>query len=725
MRKIIHNVNRSSHLKRVLFSAVMDAAIMLAAFTVVFFVRSIATDLDYMDGLGFTLLSIVITLIALYRFGVYHRVWSRTSGHDVAVIINAVAVATGILLVVDLLSGLRTARLMPLSVLLLSMAVTLMGFVAIRYQSRLVTGVVWRVEALFKGKEVDRNRSRILVVGAGESGQTFVWRMKYRWAENKNNKQYEIIGYVDDSPEKQDLYIEGCRVLGQRQDIPSIVRNHQVDLIVLAIHNVDGPDFRDILAYCESTDAMIKVVPNTLAMVNARLKVPTLRDIKPEDILGRKPIERHSAVDLSPMMGRVTLVTGAAGSIGSELSRQMATYDPIKLILLDNNESGLHDLYTEMRAKYPEMELIPALVDITNRQAVYNIFNEYQPQVVFHAAAYKHVPMLELYPYESVRVNVGGTRNLAEAARDSQVERFVMVSTDKAVDPSCVMGASKRICELIVQAIAHQPGHDTLFTAVRFGNVIGSRGSVVPTFNRQIDQGGPVTVTHKRMTRYFMTIAEAVNLVLHAACLTEGRDLFMLRMGEVVRIVELAERMIRMRGLRPYEDVPIEFTGIRPGEKLHEKLRRDAEEEETTVHPHIMKLLAPGKMDHSAAFIETLNTLVMEASSYNPALIERVTALANDTGDDGRDPDEKPYLSYLVNFINQFELNGTGAEEDTTEETPAAKPDVDPDDSSSNSVPVEDVAQSAPPNAAGVQNAPWLNVSLGDVGLQQQFPSSY
>ncbi|MEL7674436.1 MAG: UDP-N-acetylglucosamine 4,6-dehydratase family protein, partial [Chloroflexota bacterium] len=343
--------------------------------------------------------------------------------------------------------------------------------------------------------------------------------------------------------------------------------------------------------------------------------------------LGRKSVGWHEAVDVSPVREKVVLVTGAAGSIGSELCRQILSYAPVKLILLDNNESGLHDLLTELATRTRgDSLLVPALADITDARQMRALFAAHQPQLIFHSAAYKHVPMLEAYPSESIRVNIGGTRLVAELAHQHGAERFVLISTDKAVNPSSIMGASKRICEMLMHAFA-QRGGATLFTSVRFGNVLGSRGSVVPTFERQIQAGGPVTVTDPEMTRYFMTIPEAVNLVIHAACLTQGDDLFMLQMGQVVRIVELAERMIRMCGLRPYIDIAIDFTGVRPGEKLHEELHTDAEHQHPTMHPDIVQLVNTRNGHLHDHFVAELDELVRSTPDQETAR-QRVLALA-------------------------------------------------------------------------------------------------
>ena len=426
----------------------------------------------------------------------------------------------------------------------------------------------------------------VLIIGAGESGQTLAWRMRHRF----NTNEYKVIGFIDDDPQKLDLYVEDLPVLGDRFALPEIVKQKRIDLIVVAIHNIDGPSFRRLLAICEKTQARIKVAPNMLKLLGQISQVAPLRDVQPEDLIGRSSIKHHTGVNLSPMMNRRILITGAAGSIGSELCRQITRYEPELLILLDNNESNLHNLFVTFKTAYPDLKSVPVLADVTNRVSILSVFKTYRPQIVFHAAAYKHVPILEEFPEQALHVNIGGTINLVELAAEYHVERFVLISTDKAVKPSSVMGASKQTCETIIRAQAQIGIGQTRFTAVRFGNVLGSRGSVVPTFNQQIEHGGPITITHQEMTRYFMSIDEAANLVIHAACMTNGDEIFLLRMGEKVRILDLAERMIRLRGLRPYDDIPITFIGVRPGEKLHEELHTSGEEPGETEHPHIFKL---------------------------------------------------------------------------------------------------------------------------------------
>ena len=587
--------------RRVIRPAVFDAWIVIVTYFVVLYARLVTLSSIYVENLGFILAAAFITVAMLYAFGVYRRIWSRTSGHGIVVIINGVASATLVIVTAALIIQ---PRPLPLSVIFIANLLAMVGFVGVRYRSRLISGLVWRWKVIWIN-ELPPSKTRVLIIGAGESGQDLALRLKHRLPGH----QYHVVGFIDDDPDKQNMYVEGCRVMGTRQDIIQLASLHNVDLIVVAIHNVSGADFREILSYCEATRALIKVVPDLFALVNAKHTKDLLRDVQVEDYIGRTVISHHEDVDLSLVANKVILITGAAGSIGSELSRQILNFHPTKVLLLDNNESGLHDLLTELKAAHHDAPVIPTLIDITATGSLRSLFETHRPQIVFHAAAYKHVPMLEYYPEQALRVNIHGTVNVAELSLNYGVERFVLISTDKAVCPSSIMGASKRICELLLHALSQSQAGDTIFTSVRFGNVLGSRGSVVPTFNRQIDSGGPVTVTHEEMTRYFMSIPEAVNLIIHAACMTQGDDIFVLQMGEVVRIVELAERMIRMRGLRPYIDIDIEFTGMRPGEKLHEVLFNEQEKPVETLHPHIVKIEAWGSNFDVSLFLEGLGRL--------------------------------------------------------------------------------------------------------------------
>ncbi len=611
-------VKLSGRYKRFLRYSVADFLITLIAYAIVVSIYALSAPADVDTVVALALSAALLMILLLYEFGVYQRIWPKTSGHEVDIIVYAAMTASVAMSPIVLLFRQRP---LPLIMVLLANGLALVGFVAARYRSRLLSGGLRRWRYVMRSSKI--KATTVLIVGAGESGQALA--LRFRQHQRPLDKPYRVIGFIDDDPDKQGMYIEGCRVLGTRRDIERIAEEREVELIVVAVHNISGVAFRDILAHCQRTQAMIKVVPDLFSLMSSRQGSALLRDVQAEDLLGRSLIGRHEGVDLSPVTHKVILITGAAGSIGSELSRQMMGYQPTKIILLDNNESGLFDLEMELRAAYPNIELIPALVDVTHQAAMQAIFDAHYPQVVFHAAAYKHVPMLEHYPHEAVRVNIGGTLNVARLAHTYGVERFVLISTDKAVNPSSVMGASKRACELLLHALSLD-GSPTLFTSVRFGNVLGSRGSVVPLFNSQIDRGGPVTVTHREMTRYFMSIPEAVNLIIHAACLTEGDNIYILQMGEMVKIVELAERMIRLRGLRPYEDIQIEFCGVRPGEKLHEELFCGAEKPQTTIHPSIIQLNTWDAQFAVHQYLSALNQL-HEARNVIPQIREDLFAL--------------------------------------------------------------------------------------------------
>lgn len=598
--------------RQVLPAVIVDAVIVVASYYFAIFVRT--TEMAFAQPEAFIGGAVIVTLAGFYWVGVYHRLWPYTGSIGVTVILQGTIVSTAIMLVVDLLVQ---PRQVPLSSVLLGNLLILIGAVAVRYRTRFLSGIFWRWRAiLFRETPKEHIPERVLIVGAGLSGRDLARAL----SEQRQAGKLVLVGFVDDDPKKQALYLEDRPILGTTADIPGLVEDYDIDMIAVAIHNISGPDFRRILEACESTPARIKVLPDFIRSIRTAYNKELLRPVHPQDLIGRSSIERHEDVDLSPVQNKIVLVTGAAGSIGSELSRQMIGQDPTTLILLDSNESALHDMAIDLKYHYPDLHLEQALVDIIDRESLNQVFAEYHPQIVFHAAAYKHVPLLEKHPDAAVKVNIGGTRNLVELSREHKVERFVLVSTDKAVNPSSVMGASKRVCEMIVRAMAAET-QETLFAIVRFGNVLASRGSVVPTFTRQIDRGGPVTVTHREMTRYFMSIPEAANLIIHAACLTDGNDTYLLRMGEVVKIVELAERMIRLRGMRPYIDIEIKFTGTRPGEKLHEELMdTDTEVSHKTIHPGIMRLAVATDYYNQDEFLHWVDCVLRDGLNDQPAL---------------------------------------------------------------------------------------------------------
>lgn len=598
---------------------VIDAFVVIGGLLLSWSLRSITATLDFDPVLPFGLVAIATYCAANYAFRLYHRIWRYASAGEIIVIASAVATSTLLLTLVDLFWPAR--RPVPLSVVWMTGFFAFVGFVSVRYRRRVWTGFQWRWRAL-RG-QFPKTRTRVLIVGAGEAGQLLAWRFQ----NHKEGENYEIVGFVDDDPEKQGMRVHGIPVLGDRHAIPQLVARHQVGLIIIAIYNISGADFRAILDICEETPAAIKVPPNLFDVIENTNGLPPIRDITAEDLLGRKPVEIDQEACRRLLHGKIVLVTGAAGSIGSELCRQILSFAPRQLLMLDNNESGLYDLrmgigdwgLESAQHATRNTQLVPIVGDVTNERKMRSVFEAYRPEIVFHAAAYKHVPLMEAHPDEAVRVNILGTKLVADLAVKYGVERFVFVSTDKAVNPCSIMGATKRLCEMMVMtagrrsqtvdrqlqtaAVGGRPSavgrRQTLFTAVRFGNVLGSRGSVVPIFQRQIDKGGPVTITHPEMTRYFMSVSEAVSLIIQAAVFTEGGDIFMLDMGQRIRIEDLARRLIRLRGLRPGVDIPIVYTGIRPGEKLHEELLGDDEMRLPTSHPHIFRVQSSQSVDPS------------------------------------------------------------------------------------------------------------------------------
>jgi FlaA1/EpsC-like NDP-sugar epimerase len=401
-------------------------------------------------------------------------------------------------------------------------------------------------------------------------------------------------------------------------------------LVIIAIHKIGGPRLRDILSLCLSTRARVKILPDFLGTIEQSNGVLPLRDIQPEDLLGRELCAVDEAACGQIIAGEVVMVTGAAGSIGSELCRQVLALKPRTLLMLDNNETGLHDLLISLQLG-DNHQVLPIVADVTNHARLDAVFARYRPQVVFHVAAYKHVPMMEHHPDEAVRVNVMGTAIVSDLAAQYRVERFVFISTDKAVNPSSIMGATKRVGELLMLANAEQSRagrRHTQFTAVRFGNVLGSRGSVVPTFVRQIEQGGPLTITHPEMTRFFISISEAVSLVIQAATMTEGGDIFMLDMGQPIRIEDLAHKMIRLRGLRPGQDIAIAYSGVRPGEKLHEELIASDEQQLSTMHPKLFRIRSSTMLDLANLSDQVSHLIELAYHQQSEALTKALWQLA-------------------------------------------------------------------------------------------------
>jgi FlaA1/EpsC-like NDP-sugar epimerase len=429
-------------------------------------------------------------------------------------------------------------------------------------------------------REGRSRKTRLLIVGAGNAGQMIV-----RELQMNRKFPYHAIGFVDDDTSKLKNRFLGLPVLGTCADIPELCRKHRIEEVVIAIPSAGGKQIKAIVERCQRANVAYKTLPSVGGLLDGSVSIEQIKDVSLDDLLGRDPVRLDTQKISAYLRDKRVLITGAGGSIGSELCRQVARFSPEKLILFENGETPLFSIEQELRDKYPKLRIYPIIGDIRYRARVEAIFDEFLPEVVFHAAAYKHVPMMEFNPAEAVNNNARGTQVVAQAAHTFKVKRFVMVSTDKAVNPTNIMGSTKRVAEKIVQALARHSR--TRFVTVRFGNVLGSAGSVIPTFQEQIRNGGPVTVTHKEIERFFMTIPEAVQLVIQAGSMGSGGELYLLNMGKPVKILHLAEELIRLSGKEPYEDIDITFTGLRPGEKLYEELLLDGEGVKPTTHEKI------------------------------------------------------------------------------------------------------------------------------------------
>lgn len=443
-------------------------------------------------------------------------------------------------------------------------------------------GVLSRISNAKKHEKTSRNNKieNLLIIGAGMGAKEIILAVN-----NTMKDQYNIVGIVDDNTNKLNKNILGVKVLGTRYDIPTIVKEKNVDIIYLAIDNITQMSRKNIIEICQTTGVKTRVLPSTEEIMKKGGIMNNLRDVEIEDLLGRDPIKLDNKNITDLIKGKNVLVTGGGGSIGSELCRQIIKYNPAKLIIFDIYENNLYDIQMELESHYPKNKIEAIVGSVRDKKRLNKIFEEYSPQLVFHAAAHKHVPLMEHSPLEAIKNNVFGTYNVVNCADEYGVERFVLISTDKAVNPTNVMGASKRLCEMIIQA--KNKVSKTDYVAVRFGNVLGSNGSVIPLFKKQIAEGGPVTVTHKDITRFFMTIPEAVGLILQAITYAEGGEIFVLDMGKPVKIYDLAVSLIKLSGYEPGVDIQIQFTGLREGEKLYEELLMQEEGLTATKHDKI------------------------------------------------------------------------------------------------------------------------------------------
>jgi FlaA1/EpsC-like NDP-sugar epimerase len=492
---------------------------------------------------------------------------------------TAVAMSTAVLVLIRTVGPLVTQHrfvFLPYGVIAMDVVLAFLGLVSGRALVRL------------RGEIIERNKRRtrasdrrdVILIGAGEAGVLVAAEIAKRPDLNLNP-----IGFLDDDPAKRGSMIGGLRVLGSTVEMKQIVGRTRAKHALITIANAPGAQIRRIMELCRDTSLDTRIIPGIYEIVGNRVNLSRIREVAIDDLLGREPVQLDERIVGDSIRSRIVLVTGAGGSIGSELCRQICRFGPQKLVLVERYENALFQIHRELVGAFPYIQLEPMIADICEVDRMETVFRTHRPELVFHAAAHKHVPMMEWNPGEAIKNNIGGTKVVADLANAHGAERFVLISTDKAVNPSSVMGATKRIAELYIQHLSQRSA--TRFVAVRFGNVLGSAGSVIPIFREQIARGGPVTVTHPEMTRYFMTLLEASQLVLQAGAMGAGGEIFILDMGEPVRIVDLARDLITLSGLRPDEDIEIRFSGVRPGEKLSEELATEIEHADKTKHPKI------------------------------------------------------------------------------------------------------------------------------------------
>ncbi len=549
----------------------------------------------YIQQIKTVLLWIVpLKVLVFLSSGIYRGMWRYTSIRDFWLLARACLLSTLIILAVILyMSGFKGYSR---SIFIVDGVLTflLVGgkLMAIRsYFARYANPIV-REEIFPKV-----NYKKVLIIGAGDAGEKIL-----REIFENNQLHYRVIGFIDDDPQKKGRSIHGVPVLGNLGIITSILEEEDVKEILIAIPSANGDQIRNIVETCKDCSVSYKILPGMGELIDGRVSIKILRDISYEDLLGRPPVQLDATGIRGYLDGKTVLITGCGGSIGSELCRQVIKYQPSYLILLDASEMNLFNIQMELQNERDFHKCEAILGQVQNKNLMEDIFKKYKPQVVFHAAAYKHVPMLEKNPWEAVFNNIIGSRIVMEMSIKYLVERFVLVSTDKAVRPTNVMGASKRVTELIMQSLQ---GNSTLLMAVRFGNVIGSSGSVIPVFRRQIEKGGPVTVTHPEVNRYFMTIPESTQLILQAAAMGEGREVFVLKMGTPVKIADMARDLIRLSGKEPDVDIKIIYTGLRDGEKLYEELITEGEDILPTGHGEIM-VLRSNRHDDEASYLQEI-----------------------------------------------------------------------------------------------------------------------
>lgn len=609
---------------RRLFLIVLDSLLInISAYTALlvrfdFSLGQIPTQ--YADAvLSYALINTITTIIIFALFRLYNSLW-RYAGIDELVNIIFACIISGVLQLIGMhfIFHIHVPRsYYPLS------TVFMIGIVSV---SRFFYRYVRRIS---RNNYTGAVQSRIMIVGAGDAASTII-----REISRSEYIKGTVICAIDDNKDKLGSYIQGIKVVGDRNKIIDIAEKYEITDIFIAMPSAPRQAIKEILEICKETGCALKILPGMYQLINEEVSVTRLRNVEIEDLLGRDPVKIDMEGIMNYVSGKVIMVTGGGGSIGSELCRQIAKHKPKQLIIVDIYENNAYFIQQEIKNDYPDLDLVVLIASVRNTKRINCIMDKYRPNIIYHAAAHKHVPLMEDSPNEAIKNNVGGTYKMAQAADCYGVEKFILISSDKAVNPTNVMGASKRICEMIIQAFNKRSKTD--FVAVRFGNVLGSNGSVIPLFKEQIIRGGPVTITHPDIIRYFMTIPEAVSLVLQAGTYAKGGEIFVLEMGEPVKIAELAENLIRLSGYEPGRDIEIEYTGLRPGEKLYEELLMDEEGLQNTEN----KLIHIGK------------PIEMDDEAFLKAVDELLDKAAKEEADDIREVIQKIVPTYVIKNNN-------------------------------------------------------------------------
>jgi len=526
---------------------------------------------DYMPEIVYLAIATTCMKIAFnFAFKLYNSLWKYAGAYEAFYIILASACSNAILTIYLLFT-----IIVPRSIFIITFFIDIFTMGGVRFAYRIFRRIV-NGGMLIRQKDV----KRIMVIGGGEAGAIIIRDMKI----HPELKMVPAV-IIDEDPSKIGKKLNGVPIVAESEGISHIAQKYKIDEIIIAIPSASTKKLNDLFNKCSEAGCKVKILPSVTQLIDESVVIQKVRDVDIEDLLGRDPIKLDLTEISAFLEGQTVLVTGGGGSIGSELCRQVAAFNPKQLIILDNYENNAYEIQNELLYKYPKLNLVTIIANIREMPRMNSIFAKYKPDVVFHAAAHKHVPLMETNPTEAIKNNVFGTLNVAECASKYKAKKFVLISTDKAVNPTNIMGATKRIAEMIIQAIDRIS--ETEFVAVRFGNVLGSNGSVIPLFKKQIEHGGPVTVTHPEITRFFMTITEAVQLVMQAAAMAKGGEIFVLDMGEPVKIYDLAKKLIKLSGFKPEVDINIEFTGLRPGEKLYEELLMAEEGLRATKHDKI------------------------------------------------------------------------------------------------------------------------------------------